>query len=46
MKASALHRVGKRARHPFTGLATVLAAVLVFLLFLVGITALVHWIMM
>lgn len=46
MKISALHRVGRRARHPFIGLATVLGAVIVFLLFLVGITALVHWIIM
>lgn len=43
---SVLRRAGRRARHPFIGLATVLVAVLVFLVFLVALTALVHWVVM
>lgn len=46
MRQSTIRRVGKRARHPFVGLATMLGAIVLFLLCLVAMTALVHWVMM
>ena len=39
-------RVKRSTRHPFVGLMTVLLAVLVFLAFLVALTAVIHWVMM
>lgn len=46
MKKVKSGNIAKRTRHPFVGLATVLAAVLVFLVALVALTALVRWIVM